>query len=54
MRDKFKKHGMRFFIILALCLGAGTSIAQPPEGAKKKNLRKTREIPLFFTASHSS
>ena len=36
MSDKFKKHGMRLLITLALCLGAGTSIAQPPEGAKKE------------------
>ncbi|MCY2970033.1 MAG: hypothetical protein NTZ30_05115, partial [Planctomycetota bacterium] len=39
---------MRFFIILALCLGAGTSIAQPPEGAKKEEPKEDEGDPTFL------
>ena len=48
MGDKVKKHSMRFFIILALCLGAGTSIAQPPEGAKKEEPKEDEGDPTFL------
>ena len=48
MGDKFKKHSMRFFIILALCLGAGTSIAQPPESAKKEEPKEDEGDPTFL------
>ena len=48
MGDKVKKHSMRFFIILALCLGAGTSIAQPPESAKKEKPKEDEGDPTFL------
>ena len=48
MGDKVKKHSMRFFIILALCLGASTSIAQPPEGAKKEEPKEDEGDPTFL------
>ena len=48
MRDKVKKHSMGFLIILALCLGAGTSIAQPPEGAKKEEPKEDEGDPTFL------
>lgn len=48
MWDKFKKYRMRFFIILALCLGASTSIAQPPEGAKKEEPKEDEGDPTFL------
>jgi len=48
MWNKFKKHRMVFFIILALCLGAGTSIAQPPEGAKKEEPKEDEGDPTFL------
>lgn len=48
MLNMFKKYGVKFFIILALCLEAGTSIAQPPEGAKKEEPKEDEGDPTFF------
>jgi len=48
MRDRFKKYSLGFFITMALCLGAGTSIAQPPEVAKKEEPKVDEGDPTFF------
>lgn len=48
MLDKYKKHSMGLLIILALCLGAGSSFAQPPEAAKKEEPKEDQGDPTFF------
>ncbi|NDH04504.1 transporter [bacterium] len=48
MLEIFKKHSLGVIVTLALCLGSGKLLAQPPESPKKEEAKADEGDPTFF------